>query len=253
MRLHPIGSRSSLSQRPDLRRRGASRSFGAEGAGAWSRLLAPLAACSVGDPTTGGETLRIDEASASEPLPPTLLTREAMAVPSASLRPPSPPPSPHQQMVTLLVPAADLTGSVSARRPKMSQPVSTGRADRRNHLKGSEPTASFGSGRAGYAESWFGDAGQTGALAHQHQLQHQARKGGSATASEWAAIQRERSVAACLHHRESIAEESGQALQLVASVPTMEEGGGRGHGGRSGCGGGTAPSAPSAASAAAWS
>ena len=98
MRLHPIGSRSSLSQRPDLRRRGASRSFGAEGAGAWSRLLAPLAACSVGDPTTGGETLRIDEASASEPLPPTLLTREAMAVPSSMeacllmllLRPPPP-------------------------------------------------------------------------------------------------------------------------------------------------------------------
>lgn len=168
------------------------------------------------------------------------------AVPSASLRPPSPPPSPHQQMVTLLVPAADLTGSGSARRPKLSQPVSTGRADRRNHLKGSEPTASFGSGRAGYAESWFGDAGQTGALAHQHQLQHQARKGGSATASEWAAIQRERSVAACLHHRESIAEESGQALQLVASVPTMEEGGGRGHGGRSGCGGAAAMAASTA-------
>lgn len=141
--------------------------------------------------------------------------------------------SQQQQTVTLRVSAADLAD----KRPPLSQSVSTGRADRRNRLKGSAPTASFASGREGYAESWFGDAGQTGALAHQHQLQHQARAGGSATAEEIAVLQRERSVAAALHHRESLAETSGQAMHLVSSTLPPQGGAaseGGGHGGRCG-------------------
>ena len=194
--------------------------------------------------------------------------------PSPMVPPPNLPP--HTQY-TLLVPA-----SVSEKPPKEETHVSTGRADRRNRLKGTDPTSSFARGAAGYAESWFGDAGQTGSLAHQHQLQHQvsafpsvpsaphSARGvpftaaacplqrapsvvpfssllapahlrypsslispipplttcltphqamHSSTAAEWAQAQRERSVAASLHHRESIAETTGACLPRPLARP----------------------------------